>query len=132
MALTVNSGATPENASKSGQKNNIRKEQKTMARTKKYVTRSMKTTACKVLGVNGETETVVKKDFVLPGTFKDDNAIIKYLSNIITPDFFHPVRVISSEVKSELYGVEEKVFLDNAVPMVNPYTPAENNTESED
>ena len=96
-----------------------------MARKTKYVTRSMKSTKCEILCVDAAGEKVEKKVFNLPGTFKNSEAILKYLSRI-APEA-NAVRVMSAEQVVELRGQTEEFFLANSVSMLNSYTPTENN-----
>lgn len=96
-----------------------------MTRKLKYVTRSMKSTKCEILCVDSAGEKVEKKVFNLPGTYKNNEAILKYVSRI-APEA-NAVRVMSTEEVSELRGQTEDFFLANSTPMLNAYTPIENN-----
>ena len=94
-----------------------------MSRNTRYVTRSMKSTKCEILCVDAAGEKVEKKQFNLPGLFKNNEAILKYVSRI-APEA-NAVRVMSAEPVVELRGQTEEFFLANSISMVNAYTPAE-------
>lgn len=100
-----------------------------MAKTQKYVTRTMKTTIPVIACVDVEAERVIKKSFSLPGVFKDNEAIVKYVSRINPAA--NPVRVVSVETVEDLRGMTEDDFLKYSVPMVNSYTPFNPNEETE-
>lgn len=75
------------------------------------VTRTIKTTKVIVKAVDIENDKMVNMEFVLPRTYKDDNAILKAVAKVHKNDNMKIVKVISKEVEEALYGMTEAEFI---------------------
>ena len=75
------------------------------------VTRSIVSTKVSVLCMDLETKTSVIKDVVLPRTYKDDNAILKYLAKHFDNDTIKAVSIMDKVEQSDIYGMEEQEFI---------------------
>ena len=75
------------------------------------VTRSIVSTNVPVLCMDLETKTSVIKDVVLPRTYKDDNAILKYLAKHFDNDTIKAVSIMDKVEQSDIYGMEEQEFI---------------------
>lgn len=84
-----------------------------MARVPK-VTRTFKTTKATVKAVDIEADKMITMEFILPRTYKDDNAILKAIGKIHSNDNVKIVKVMSTEVDENLYAMSEDDFLANA------------------
>ena len=67
------------------------------------VTRSIVSTKVSVLCMDLETKTSVIKDVVLPRTYKDDNAILKYLAKHFDNDTIKAVSIMDKVEQSDIY-----------------------------
>lgn len=75
------------------------------------VTRTIKTTKVMVKAVDIENDKMVNMEFVLPRTYKDDNAILKAVSKVHKNENIKIVKVMSKEVEEALYGMTEEEFI---------------------
>ena len=75
------------------------------------VTRSIVSTKVSVLCMDLETKTSVVKEVVLPRTYKDDNAILKYLAKHFDNDTIKAVSIMDKVEQSDIYGMEEQEFI---------------------
>ena len=78
------------------------------------VTRTIQTTKVSVLCMDIENETPIKKDVVLPRTYKDDSHVLKSVKKMLDGDKLIAVRVLSTEVEEKLYGMSEQKFVELA------------------
>lgn len=78
------------------------------------VTRTIKTTRALVKAVDIENDKMVNLEFVLPRTYKDDNAVLKAIAKVHNNDNIKIVRVMSKEVEEALYGMTEAEFIASA------------------
>ena len=78
------------------------------------VTRTIKSTRVKLLGVNLETNEVVEYEELLPRTYKDEKAILKAIEKNSTDGTVKAVAVKNVTVEDNLYGMDEDVFIANA------------------
>lgn len=77
------------------------------------VTRTIQTTKVNVMCVNIDKGETFTQELVLPRTYKDDKAILKFIENssVIDNVHFKVVHVISAEVVETLYGMSEQKFI---------------------
>lgn len=78
------------------------------------VTRTIKTTRALVKAVDVENDKMVNLEFVLPRTYKDDNAVLKAIAKVHSNDNLKIVKVMSKEVEEALYGMTEAEFISAA------------------
>lgn len=82
------------------------------------ITRTIKTTHGTIMAVDTETSEVINLTFKLPGTFKDDGAILKAIAKIAdVPETTKIVAVVDREVSEQLYAISEADFLKYARPV---------------
>ena len=93
------------------------------------VTRTIQTTKVNVLCMDIENETPIKKEVVLPRTFKDDAHVLKEVKKLDT-DKLIAVRILSTEVEETLYGMSEQKFIELAEKL--PPRKATEGTDTED
>lgn len=89
------------------------------------VTRTITTTKVVAMVVNttqGETET---KTYVLPRTYKDNNAVLKQLQKTFDTDDVKVVKVLDVTEENTLYGMTEQEFIEHA-SVLPPRTEKEN------
>lgn len=98
-----------------------------MARTP-MVTRTIQTTKVVALCVNISSAQTSEKEYVLPGTFKDDLHILKALAKLVNDDNNKVVHIIHAEVYETLYGMSENDFIANA-KVLPPRTVKESDAE---
>ena len=90
-----------------------------MAR-KRMVTRSFYTTNVKVIVFNNETNKTGEIEETITGAYKEESAALKAIKAKYSDDEkIIPVKVISIETESALYGVEENEFLKIAKKLDN-------------
>lgn len=77
------------------------------------ITRSIHTTVCEVMVVNTKEKKLLNKTVTVSGTFKDEKALIKAVSKLITGDVTF-VSILSSKVETKVYGISEQKFLELA------------------
>ena len=80
------------------------------------VTRTIETTKVTVKVANLNTSTIEDVPVTLPRTYKNDEAIMKAVSKIL-PAHQKALTVVTSEVKSAIYGMTEIDFLKYAKVM---------------
>lgn len=51
---------------------------------------------------------------VVPRTYKDDEALLKKVKEVIETDTLKPVHIVDKEEIETLYGMPEQVFIDHA------------------
>lgn len=95
-------------------------------RKEKIITRTIRSAAVKVMGINSEN-TVEVRDVSMSVQGSDQEYFTNAI-NICTPDGFSPARVISVKIVEELYGMPESTFLAHAVKL----PPRKNYDESEE
>lgn len=83
------------------------------------VTRTITSTNATIMCVNTSTKQVEEVSKVLPRTYADDNAILKYIEkhNVFEGTELKPVSVVSSVVFKALYGMREEEFVQVAKPL---------------
>lgn len=84
-----------------------------MARTP-MVTRTIQTTKANVLCLNIVEGEPFNKVVTLPRTYKDENAMLKVISNMVDNDEVKAVHVVDSYVEETLYGMTEQRFIELA------------------
>lgn len=87
-----------------------------MAR-KRMVTRTIKTTHVEVLCLDITTEETVNKSVILSGTYKNNKALMKAVSNILNSETLKAVHVTDSTEKETLYGMDENDFIHYATEL---------------
>lgn len=78
------------------------------------VTRTIKTTKVLVKAVDIENDKMVDMEFILPRTYKDDNAILKAVSKVHKNENMKIVKVMHKDVEEALYGMTEEEFIKSA------------------
>ena len=78
------------------------------------VTRTIKTTKVLVKAVDIENDKMVDMEFILPRTYKDDNAILKAVSKVHKNENMKIVKVMRKDVEEALYGMTEEEFIKSA------------------
>lgn len=78
------------------------------------ITRTIQTTEATVLCLNIETKESYEKVVTLSRTYKDAKKLRKAVEEIITTETEKVVHIISTEVKTLLYGMSEQKFIENA------------------
>lgn len=81
---------------------------------KPMVTRTITTTEVELLCVDIEKSETLIKTVTLPRTYKDENAILKRISENGALDNVKPVHVISTTIHETLYGMSEDEFITTA------------------
>lgn len=89
-----------------------------MAR-RRMVTRSLYTTAVKYIVFNNETNKTGEEETILTGEYKSDESALKAIKSTISSDKLTPLKIVSREVSSELYGIEEADFIKYAKKLEN-------------
>lgn len=84
-----------------------------MARTPQ-VTRTIKTTKCKVLCLDLVNEQPFTKEVILPRTYKDEKALMKVIAPMVDNGEVKAVHVQSYECEETLYGMTEIEFINAA------------------
>lgn len=100
-----------------------------MARTPQ-VTRTITTSVVSVLCADISLGELVNKEFTLPRTYKDDEAILKAIKKANTDENIKPVSVADVKIVETLYGMSEQKFIDNA-EILPPRNGAEVEAETE-
>lgn len=79
------------------------------------VTRTIKSTICKVLCINIETQETVVEEITIPKTYNDDKALMKAVSKAYDEDGVKKALFVQSkEVATQLYGMTEIEFISKA------------------
>lgn len=82
---------------------------------KRMVTRTIVTTNVLLMCVNPDEEKCVNISITIPGSYKDEKAMLKAIGDDPNGDgTLHPVRVVSYEELETLYGMDEKDFITHA------------------
>lgn len=81
---------------------------------KPMVTRTITTTEVELLCVDIEKSETFVKTVTLPRTYKDDNAILKRITEGGVLDNLKPVHVINAITHEILYGMTEDEFINSA------------------
>lgn len=63
---------------------------------------------------------------VVPRTYKDDEALLKKVKEVLETETFKPVHVVSKEEIETLYGMSEQEFIEHA-KVLPPRTVSEEN-----
>ena len=82
----------------------------------KVITRTLKTTNITALFADTEKQTMGIEVVVAPTTFKDEVKAMKYLA-ANSDEGKVPVKIEKMEVKSTLYAITEKDFLEHSHPV---------------
>ena len=78
------------------------------------VTRTIQTTKVVALCVDISTSQTSEKEYILPGTYKDDLHTLKALAKLANDDNNKVVHIKHAEVYNTLYGMSENDFIANA------------------
>lgn len=81
---------------------------------KPMVTRTITTTQVTVLGMDVEKCEPMNETFTVPRTYKDEEKLLKAVKAIGETDTFKIVKIVDTEVKETLYGMDEATFISNA------------------
>lgn len=102
-----------------------------MAR-KRMVTRSFYTTHVKAIAFNDESNKTGEIEETLTGSFKDEKAALKALTALYeSNEKITPIKIISMEEDSALYGIEETEFLKVAKKLENRNNKVSEEADSE-
>lgn len=82
------------------------------------VTRTIKTTTCKVLCMDLVNERPVFKEVTVPRTYSDPQKLMNAISEVIDSDELKPVQVRETTVNEQLYGMTEQQFISHATPII--------------
>lgn len=91
---------------------------------KNMTTRTIESTVVNVLGMDLVSQTPVYETITLPNTYKDDAKLMKALAKYNT-DTFKIVSVLEKEVKKELRGITDELFLKYSVVLDENRKPIE-------
>lgn len=83
-----------------------------MARPK-MITRTIKFTVATVMTLNIDTAEPGNMTFKLPGTFKNEKAVLDAVAPLL-PENVRAVSVVDDSIDEKLMGIPEDVFLANA------------------
>ena len=78
------------------------------------VTRTITTTRAIVMCLNIATGEPCNETVVVPRTYKDDEALLKKVKEVIETDTLKPVYIAGKEEIETLYGMEEQIFIEHS------------------
>lgn len=84
---------------------------------KPMVTRTIENTAVNVLCMDVNTAEPENKEIVMSGTYKDNDKLMKAIRKEYETDDFKIVHIVDTDVRKELYGMDENKFLAEAVKL---------------
>lgn len=87
-----------------------------MAR-KPMITRTIISTKVNVLCLDLVKCEPFNKDFELAGTYKNDNEVMKAVTELMDTSIEKPVHVTLTEKVEQLYGMSEQDFISRATPL---------------
>lgn len=90
------------------------------------VTRTITTTKAIVMCLDIEYGEPCNKSVVVPRTYKDDEALLKKVKEVLETDTLKPVHIVGKEEIETLYGMTEQEFIEHA-KVLPPRTPSEEN-----
>lgn len=90
------------------------------------VTRTITTTKANVMCLDIESGEPCNKSVVVPRTYKDDEALLKKVKEVLETDTLKPVHIVGKEEIETLYGMTEQEFIEHA-KVLPPRTPSEEN-----
>ena len=90
------------------------------------VTRTITTTKAIVMCLDIESGEPCNKSVVVSRTYKDDEALLKKVKEVLETETLKPVHIVSKEEIETLYGMTEQEFIEQAKVMP-PRTPSEEN-----
>ena len=90
------------------------------------VTRTITTTKAIVMCLDIESGEPCNKSVVVPRTYKDDEALLKKVKEVLETETLKPVHIVGKEEIETLYGMEERVFIEHA-KVLPPRTVTEEN-----
>lgn len=93
------------------------------------VTRTITTTKVNVMCLDIETGEPCNTITVVPRTYKDDEALLKKVKEVLETETLKPVHVVSKEEIETLYGMSEQEFIEHAKVMPPRTVSEENVTE---
>lgn len=93
------------------------------------VTRTITTTKVNVMCLDIETGEPCNMITVVPRTYKDDEALLKKVKEVLETETLKPVHVVSKEEIETLYGMSEQEFIEHAKVMPPRTVSEENVTE---
>ena len=100
-----------------------------MAR-KPMITRTIKTTVATVLGMDITTAEPENRTVTLARTYPTMDKLLAAAKEAAETDTFKVVHIVHSEIKEQLYGMPEQMFLELATPIER--TAAADTCECED
>lgn len=93
------------------------------------VTRTITTTKAIVMCLDIESGEPCNKSVVVPRTYKDDEALLKKVKEVLETETLKPVHIVRKEEIETLYGMEEQVFIEHAKVLPSRTVTEENVTE---
>lgn len=97
--------------------------------TERMVTRTVKVTVGECMVVDISKQLVTTEDYRVHGVFKDNGKITEAINESL-PEGHKVVTVLTSNVELVRYGMTEKDFINNAMPL--PLLPANKDSDSEE
>lgn len=85
-----------------------------MARKERMITRTINKTSCIMVVFDVTTNQPTEREATIAGTFKTDEDLTAKLKDLYETETEKVVHVKDVNVISELYGMTEQTFLDNA------------------
>ena len=85
-----------------------------MARKERMITRTINKTSCIMVVFDVNTNQPTERETTVAGTFKTDEDLTAKLKDLYETETEKVVHVKDVNVISELYGMTEQTFLDNA------------------
>lgn len=75
------------------------------------VTRTITTTKANVMCLDIESGEPCNKSVVVPRTYKNDEALLKKVKEVLGTETLKPVHIVSKEEIETLYGMTEQEFI---------------------
>lgn len=93
------------------------------------VTRTITTTKAIVMCLDIESGEPCNKSVVVSRTYRDDEALLKKVKEVLETETLKPVHIVGKEEIETLYGMTEQEFIEHAKVLPPRTTSEENVTE---
>lgn len=90
------------------------------------VTRTITTTKAIVMCLDIESGEPCNKSLVVPRTYRDDEALLKKVKEVLETETLKPVHIVGKKEIETLYGMTEQEFIEHA-KVLPPRTISEEN-----
>lgn len=94
------------------------------------VTRTIVSTKVKALCMDLVNRQPIEKVFILPRTYKDDNAVMKMLCKLHDSEELKVTAILEKEETKDIYGMTEAKFIELADKLDEDRKPIETETET--